>query len=194
MIATNPVDLLKAEYDSLSTYLADKREISLLSDLNKNFRKILLLSCSSYFEHQVIRTLSDFVKQKSGGDYRIINFLEKQAISQKYHTLFDWGKQNRLDDFEKKGANKFWKLFGDEFKNKIEEELKGNNNETELEKNNRLAKISAIEAFIEIGHHRNILVHNNFADYDYNQKTAEEIFNLFKTAEPFIPFLSEKLN
>lgn len=190
----NPVELVKDEYDSLSQYLTEKQEISLLSDLNKNFRKILLLSASSYFEHQVTTILSDFVRAKSCNDERIVNFLEKQAISAKYHTLFEWGKQDKLEDFQKKGANKFWKLFGDNFKDQIDNELKPKTGETTEEKIERERKITAIESFIEIGHHRNILVHNNFAAYDYEQKTANEIFELFRKAEPFISFLSSKLS
>jgi len=193
MTMSNPVDQLKNEYESIANYLAETQQISLLSDLNKNFRKILLLSASSYFEHQVTKILSDFVREKSNNDERIINFLEKQAISQKYHTLFDWGKQGKPEDFEKKGANKFWKLFGDDFKSQVEKELKGHNQETLEEKEARQKNISSIEAFIEIGHHRNILVHSNFAAYDYDQKTTEEIYQLFQKAKPFISYLQKKL-
>lgn len=192
-MSKNPVDLIKDEYDALALFLKDKQEISLLSDLNKNFRKILLLAASSYFEHTVTAILLEFVREKSNNDERIVNFLEKQAITAKYHTLFDWGKRGQLENFEKKGANQFWKLFGDTFKAQIDSELKASNEETEAAKLERENKINAIEAFIEIGHHRNILVHNNFAAYDYDQNTPDEIFELFKKAEPFILFLKAKL-
>ena len=52
---------------------------------------------------------------------------------------------------------------------------------------------NSIKAFIEIGHLRNILVHSNFAEYVYEQKTHDEIFTLFQKAEPFLDYLTEKL-
>jgi hypothetical protein len=45
-----------------------------------------------------------------------------------------------------------------------------------------------------IGHLRNILIHSNFAEYVYEQKTPQEIFDLYKAALPFLVFLKEKLN
>lgn len=192
MTMSNPVDQLKNEYESLATYLKETQQISLLSDLNKNFRKILVLSAGSYFEHQITKVLSDFIREKSNNDERIINFLEKQAISKKYHQLFDWGDQDKPEGF-RKNVNAFWKLFGDEFKVQIDKDLKGHDHETMEESQVRQKIIASIEAFIEIGHHRNILVHNNFAAYDYDQKTTEEIYQLFQKAEPFISYLQEKL-
>jgi len=189
----NPVEQLHNEYEAIAEYLIAANQISMLNDLNKNFRKIILLSASSYFEHAITKILTEFVRVKSDNDQRIVNFLEKQAISQKYHTLFDWGKQGVLQEYEKKGANKFWKLFGDNFKTQIELELKPQKGETEEQLRNKEYINQAIEAFIEIGHHRNILVHSNFADYDYDQKTSKEIYDLFKKGEHFLTFLKEKL-
>jgi hypothetical protein len=93
----------------------------------------------------------------------------------------------------KKNANKFFKLFGDNFKAQIDIQLKASNTETQAEKEAREKNVSSMEAFIEIGHLRNILVHSNFADYNYDQKTTDEIFQLFQKAEPFIEYLQQKL-
>jgi hypothetical protein len=188
----NPIEQLKAEYDSLVEYLINTQQPSLLSDLNKNYRKVLLLSAGSYFEHEISNLLSNFVRAKSNNDERIVNFLEKQAISQKYHTLFSWGEKDNPNK-PGKNANTFLKLFGDDFKIQIELELKGKQGETPEEKLNRTKIIESIEAFVEIGHLRNILVHSNFAAYTYDQKTTDEIFKLFQTAEPFLAYLAQKL-
>jgi len=176
----NPVEQLKNEYEAIGNYLSEKEEVSLLSDLNKHFRKILILSAGSYFEHRITTILSNFVREKTSGDNRIVNFLEKQAISQKYHTLFSWGKKDKPESPEK-NANTFFKLFGEEFKLQVDNEIK---TREELDK--------SIKAFIEIGHLRNILVHSNFAEYVYEQKTTDEIFVLFQTAEFFLHYLTEK--
>jgi hypothetical protein len=188
----NPVEQIKSEYDDLVEYLTTQQP-SLLSDLNKNFRKVLLLSAGSYYENQVTNILSNFVRTKSNGDERIIKFLEKQAISGRYHQLFDWGKQDKPEDFGK-NANKFFVLFGSDFKNEMETELKPKAGESSDEKLKREKIVASIEAFIEIGHLRNILVHSNFAAYNYDQKTTEEIFQLFQKAEPFLDYLKDKLS
>lgn len=188
----NSVEILKEEYDSLSNYLSDNKEISLLNDLSKSYRKILLLSASSYFEFQITQILSDFARSKSNHDDRLINFLVKQAISKKYHTLFTWGETDNLDK-PQKTANTFFRLFGDNFKIEIEKELKHSNEESQEEKNEKIRIKESIEAFLEIGHHRNILVHSNIGDYNYEQKTADEIFSLFKKAEPFLVYITTKL-
>ncbi len=170
----NPVEQLKSEYDALVEYLTTQQP-SLLNDLNKNFRKVLLLSAGSYFENQITTLLSDFVRAKSNNDERIVNFLEKQAISGKYHQLFEWGKQDKPEEFGK-NANKFFSYFGLDFRKQLETELKPKQNETVEEKASREQIVSSIEAFLEIGHLRNILVHSNFAAYNYDQKTTDEIF------------------
>lgn len=188
----NPVDQLKHEYQSIAEYLESTQQISLLSDLNKNFRKVLLLSAGSYFEHRITSILSEFVRSKSNDD-RIVNFLERQAIKGKYHQLFDWGKTDKPDE-PGKNANAFFKLFGENFKAEVDVQLQPNNAETPAEKENREIIISSMKAFIEVGHLRNILVHSNFADYNYDQKTTDEIFELFKKAEPFIEYLQQKLD
>jgi hypothetical protein len=177
----NPVKQLKEEYSAIGQYLLDTGEVSLHSDLNKHFRKVLILSAGSYFEHKITAILSDFANEKSNKDERIKNFLVNQAIKQKYHTLFSWGEKDKPEN-PNKNANTFFKLFGDEFKEEIEKEVKAN---AELDK--------SIKAFIEIGHLRNILVHSNFAEYVYEQKTPDEIFILFTTAEPFLKYLTGKL-
>lgn len=189
----NPVYQIKNEYEMLSAHLKEANEISLLSDLNKNFRKILLLSAGSYFEHRITIILSEFVRKKSNEDERIINFLEKQAISQRYHQLFSWGEKDKPDK-PGENANTFFKLFGDNFKGQIDNELKIKKEDTTEQKAEKERISSSIKAFIEIGHLRNILVHRNFAAYDYDQKTPEEIYELFLKAEPFLSYIELKLN
>ena len=186
----NPVKQLKEEYDELVEYLTTQQP-SLLNNLNKNFRKVLLLSAGSYFETQITLIISNFARAKSN-DERIVNFLEKQAISQKYHTLFDWGKKDTPES-PGKNANTFFKLFGEDFKLQIDRDLKPNISDSEEQKSLRKKLNETIEAFIEIGHLRNILVHSNFAAYNYEQKTTEEIYALFQKAEPFLIYLTEKL-
>jgi hypothetical protein len=50
----------------------------------------------------------------------------------------------------------------------------------------------AIRAFIELGRTRNQLVHQNFAIFPL-EKTAEEIYNLYKNALLFVEGFPSKL-
>lgn len=188
----NPVEQLKKEYDELVAFVTVQQP-SLLNDLNKTFRKVLLLSAGSYFETQITSILSHFVRVKSNNDERIVNFLEKQAISGKYHQLFAWGKHDKPEAFAT-NANNFFSYFGIDFRKQIETELKPKQNEQAEEKAIREEIVRSIKAFIEIGHLRNILVHSNFAAYNYDQKTTDEIYALFRSAEAFLEYLSQKLS
>lgn len=188
----NPVEQLKEEYDTVARHLEDAKLISQLSDFNKNFRKVLLLAAGSYFEHKVTGVLTDFAKAKSNNDERLINFLQKQAISQRYHTLFSWGQKDNPNSHGT-NANTFFSLFGENFSTQLKAELKHKQDETP-EQSKQINSINqSVNAFIQIGHLRNILVHSNFAAYDYEEKTTDEIFSLFKEAEPFVDFISLKL-
>jgi hypothetical protein len=189
---SNPVEQLKNEYKAIEDYLNGQGQISLVSDLNKHLRKVLILSAGSYFEHRITTILSDFVRAKSGEDLRIVNFLEKQAISGRYFQLFEWGKQNQPEN-PNKDANKFFSYFGEDFKAQAKSDIKIENGDSEDIKTEKTKLEESIKAFIEIGHLRNILVHSNFAEYSYENKTPDEIFALFQKAEPFLEYLTEKL-
>jgi hypothetical protein len=176
------VEKVNKDYQAISEFLLSYKSVSLLNDFNDYFRKILIISGGSFFENQITKILLEFVNKKSGNDQRIVNFLQKQAISQKYHTLFDWGEKDNPDK-PRENAKQFWKLFGEDFRNEIEDNIK---TRPEIE--------VSIKAFMTIGHLRNILIHSNFAEYVYEQKTPQEIFDLYKAALPFLVFLKEKLN
>lgn len=176
------VDSLQNEYISILSFLKESNETSLASDLNKHFKKILVLSSASFFESEIYKILIECVTQKTNNDSRIVNFLKKKAISQQYHTYFKWGEKN---DPAKPGknANTFFSLFGDDFKVIAAKEV---------EENEELGK--SILAFIELGHLRNILVHSNFASYNLDTKTTEEIYSLYKNSLKFIDYIKQKLS
>lgn len=180
MEITDSVEQLKKEYDSMEQYLLQEKQISMLSDLNKNFRKILLLSAGSYFEKELIEILSEYIKNATNNNDLLINFLQKQALHGKYFQLFDWGSQNEPDKFGT-NANRFFGLFGENFKSMINKELKSETNISD-----------SIKSFLEVGHLRNILVHSNFAAYVYDQKTTDEIFSLYQNAKRFTEYLRKK--
>jgi hypothetical protein len=99
-----------------------------------------------------------------------------------YHTYFAWGEKGNPDK-PGKNANTFFALFGDEFKVTAENEINASSTLN-----------TAVKAFLEIGHLRNILVHSNFAAYNLDNKTADEIYKLYMTSLPFIEYIKRKLS
>lgn len=167
------VESIIEEYKGIVDFLAGQKQPSLQSDVNKYFTKILVLSAASYFEEQIQTILVEFVSAASSKDPLVTSFLKKKAINRQYHTYFNWTGKN---------ANSFFTLFGDEFKRKLEAEIKA---DAKLDK--------SVKAFLEIGDLRNRLVHNNFAAYSLNPKTSDEIFKLYEEAVNFINLVKEKL-
>ena len=112
----------------------------------------------------------NFVVARSGGDSAILALVKNKVIERQYHTYFDWDKKN---------ANKFFSLFGDEFSVAMKKLV----DEDDILK-------EAVIAFLEIGSLRNNLVHLNFANYPLD-KTVEEIYQLYQRALVFLDCLQK---
>lgn len=72
--------------------------------------------------------------------------------------------------------------FGEATKAKVREQI---NNDEKL-------RTSEVD-FVELGKQRNLLVHENFAEYDVNI-TVEEIYKKYKSACDFISFIATVLD
>lgn len=166
-----------------------------------NFRKVLLISVASYFEEQVTMILQTFIENAT--QIRALQkFTITQSVNRKYHTWFNW---------EAKNANQFWGYFGEEFKAKITEEIRNEQQGTEVkiivfetsDNDNEepksievpiaVTKEEAIKAFLDIGNKRNQLVHNSFAAYSLNDTSLEDVYVNYKKGLIFINYLEEKL-
>ena len=152
-------------------FLDSQKEVTYRSDFEETFRKILVLSISSYYEHLIRKIILGFVKKKTNNKL-ICNFVEQKGLQRQFHTFFEWQSKN---------ANVFFSLFGQEFKRRCESKVKA---DPELD--------AGIKAFLEIGVTRNLLVHLNFADYQLN-KTSEEYYQLYQKSIKFIGFLEKEL-
>lgn len=156
----------------LIQHLTATKELSLVQDAEQMLQKNLPLAAASYFEQRVCEILRAFVHSKSGGCTELGSLIELTAIKRQYHTMFEWEANN---------VNKFLSLFGQEFKKKIAAEIAAN---AELTK--------ASKDFLEIGNLRNCIVHQNYATY-VMEKSAIEIFELFKNAVNFVEYLKQTL-
>lgn len=157
-MATNIVEKIYEDFNELISYLENSNEISLKNEADNNFKKVLILTIASYFERQIIEMLLNFIGRKSNNDTITVSIIKNRVIYRQYHTFFDW---------ERKNANKFFSMLGEDFKKEAEENV---NNDIKLDE--------GIKAFLEIGKLRNELVHRNFGSYTID-KTAKDVVELY---------------
>ncbi|NOU19517.1 MAG: hypothetical protein HOO91_18330 [Bacteroidales bacterium] len=167
------VDILYEDFLNLNQFLIKNEEPSFTVLIDDHFRKSLLLSSASFFEYQICNILTEYFHNTTNSNLIITSFLKNKAISRQYHTFFCWDAAN---------ANNFFALFGEKFKNHMTAIIKDNE---KLE--------SSIKDFMEIGRERNRLVHQNYANYTI-EKTVDEIFNLFKSAQYFMEIFNVNIN
>jgi hypothetical protein len=148
----------------LLVYLSERNELSLLRTADDSFRKSLVLSAASLFEHKISEALYDYCARKSDSDACILALVRTKALKRQYFSYFDW---------EYKRPGPFFGLLGED----IGERLKSESKVDPLK--------AAVEAFLELGFLRNCLVHQNFAGYVF-EKTNEEVYALYQQASVFV--------
>ena len=163
------VDELHSNFNEILAKLPEE-EISLRSVAAESFRKGLLLSAASFFEKQLIEIVIKLVRKWGGDNVALNEFVRIKAIERQYHTYFDWDRAN---------ANKFFALFGDDFKTFMSKRCREDSTFD-----------AAVKAFLEVGRERNRLVHQDFGSFAL-EKTADEIFELYKKAAEFLPELEQ---
>ena len=129
------------------------------------FRKALLLAAASSFEVRVSAAILDFVADVAGGSEEVVEFARIKRIARQYHTLFDWDRSN---------ANRFFGHFGDGLRATIQERV---STDADLD--------AAVKAFLEVGRERNRVVHQDYGSVAL-EKTADEIYQLYRTADRFV--------
>lgn len=167
-----PIDVFYNQSRAISDRLANLGEISLKATFDSLFAKSLLIAVASYFEGRIQKDITTFVQEASLSPL-VIGLIESKAISRQYHTYFDWKP-------ETKNANKFFRLFGDDFREFMQAEVKQN---SELD--------SAVKAFLDLGMDRNSVVHLDFAT-NAAPKTADEVYQAYQIALQFVDAMPAK--
>ncbi len=162
------IDSYFYQHKELSDYLLEHNELSLKSDADRRFAKVLILACASYFEERVIKAILNYSEFLLNGDEKITSLLKTKAFDRQYHSLFDWNENN---------ANKFFSHFGEDIKKKHKLDVKEDECLKQCEQN-----------FMTLGRMRNVLVHSNFAICHIDE-TQEEIYEIFKSALKFISYI-----
>lgn len=162
---TTSVDALYASFSAILALLKEKGEVSLESELSRNFAKALLLASASYFERRMCDEVEGFVKESANGNLAVCALVRTKAITRQYHTWFKWDVAN---------ANAFFAMFGQDFKDAMQKRVAADD-----------ALRSSISSFMTIGAERNRLVHSDFASFDLTS-TADEVFGKYQDALGFV--------
>ncbi|MGI0133656.1 MAG: HEPN domain-containing protein, partial [Candidatus Micrarchaeaceae archaeon] len=89
-MAATIIDKAYEDNTNLCRYLAERNEISLLRTVDDAFRKTLVLSAASLFEHLISDAIHNYCAQKSGSDGCVLALVRIKALNRQYHTFFDW--------------------------------------------------------------------------------------------------------
>ena len=169
-------DRIERQYQDeqeLHSYLMGSSEISFATYIDEVYKKVLVLSAASYFESVISQAIICFAKNSATQDARIATLVEKKAVSRQYHTYFQWDQKN---------TNSFWALFGEETKRKVRKIIDASDEMKQSERD-----------FLDLGNRRNLLVHENFSEYDVNI-TVDEIYKKYRSACKFIDIIPRVFN
>jgi hypothetical protein len=162
------IETFYASHKAVVDFLIANEQPSFASDTNNNFRRSLILAIASSFEHEITGIVAEVPRVHAGGNPIMVGLIEQKVIPRQYHTYFEW---------EKKNANKFFAMFGDEFSDMAKASVTAN---AELDQ--------AVKDFLALGNTRNRLVHLDYVNFDIDQ-SPEDIIVLYRSAQKFIGFL-----
>ena len=166
------IDSLYSANQGLVQYLTANSEITHLQVAEDSFRKTLVLAAASLFEEWITEIITIYIHKRSAGDSGVVSFVKRKAIEGQYFRWFTWDAKN---------CNAFFNQFGDEFGGEMKSEVAADEQ----------LKGAALR-FLELGHLRNCMVHQNFAAFTFD-KTADEVYQLYKDARVFVEYLSKKM-
>lgn len=165
---------LHANTSSAADFLENAGELSAAVSLRAMHAKTLVIAGASRLEKQVTGAVADHVRANVvAGNTTVIEFVEKKALFRNYHSLFDWDARN---------ANKFFALFGQDFRKNVNETIGQDVNLADC-----------IRSFLELGALRNVLVHGDLLAASLD-KTADEVLSLYERADQFAALLPTLLS
>lgn len=168
----NIIDNLYENTSQLLSQLGQSGDLSMQSFANENLRKMLLLSAASWFEGRICAAMEAFSAVHSGNHPGIQAIIKRWAVDGMYFRYFAWREQK---------PGQFYSQFGEVCSAILKAEV----NASEGLK-------QGLADFLVLGNLRNELVHLNFVTYPFD-KTSEEVYALFQSAERFVVFVETRL-
>jgi hypothetical protein len=145
--------------------LSDRQELSSYLITTQMLSKALLLSCASFYEHEIVNIVKSLVESRNGNK-DVSTWLVRSAVDGQFYKWFNFRSV--------KNTNTFFSQFGSGFKENLRQILDRNGTRKLAEAN-----------FLELCVKRNECVHKNFAVYSLDL-TLEEIYQKHKSAMTYI--------
>ena len=158
--------------DDIVALVGQCEDITFAAETNALLQKVFAIGAASEFEVELCLRIKEFVNRASSGNARLVSFVDKASVSRHYHSWFDWDATN---------ANKFFSLFGIEFRNYMRALLDA---DEQLHNGER--------AFMKIGGYRNKIVHEDFLSFSFD-KTVSEMEGLYQNATLFVELFPKVL-
>ena len=162
------IESYKESYEFVSKALSREPSLDQMASYEEFASKTLLIAAAGQHEREIIKLLTDMPKHHNSPIF-LSEFIAKQALNRKYHSLFDWNS---------KKINSFAGLFGIQMKNTI----------IDLCKEKQCTK-----DFFFIGSERNRIVHKGLATESLD-KTFLEIWEKYQSSCQFITLLKTVLH
>lgn len=181
------IDDLVEDFNKVQSMILPE-EPTTAQNLSVHLTKILILTCASYYEQQLQNAYTTYAQRESDryGDkpHGFDNDKRDKSVYQKFSfgRVEDSGDLNQLPGI--KGMLEPLKFFGEKFRDKIYNEIKG---DEEKEKQ--------LKAFQEIFAIRNLIAHQTFVEFTSNKirgKSFLDIKQMHDDAIIFVEYLKDK--
>ena len=170
LASKNPIEELYRYSKELVAFLDKHEGFDLRFFVEGYFAKTLVVAAASMFEEHMKKAVLELAEQCLATNHPLVTFIKKKAVERQYHGWFEWGNKN---------ANSFFNLFGEHFKEYAKQTMKDDE---------RLR--SSMQRFLELGHYRNRLVHEDFVTFSMNN-SLDEVYQLYEDASKFVEWFQQ---
>lgn len=161
----NKIDL---DFLDSKIFLEQNFKVSEKNSLEVLQTKVSILTLGTYIENRTYQVILEFLNKNN--EVLLQEFLNNQALSRKFHTMFDF-KSNNL--------NNFFRLFGNDFSDFMKNKVKTDDEFKD-----------SISAFLNICIKRNVLAHENFYLTSIDL-TLDEVYSKAEKIELFFKKFQE---
>lgn len=163
------VDDAYANFDALSKSV-QTFDLSAHNFINDIGAKTLVIAAAGDLERRLCSTILELYRGKSLSEH-LVQFVDKQALERKFHTLFNWDSNN---------VNTFLGLFGTTKKAELKTILEND------------PYRSQVIDFMYIGRTRNNIVHKGLTIASI-ENTKEEVYQKYRSGLAFVNFVALNL-
>lgn len=181
------IDEIVEDYNKVQEKVLED-EPSAAQSLSVNLTKILILTCASYYEQQLIEAYEKYARKESDRYGDRPHGFDNDQRNKSIYSKFDFGRIEGPEDYNQlPGTRQMLKplgVFGAKFQDRIYNDIDGDS-----EKEQQLRDFQELFAL------RNLLAHQAFVEFSCNKirgKSFSDILHMHENAIKFVTYLKEK--